>query len=202
MSRHSKTLKFRIGNSRTALQLKVWYGKVLDQTGLSNRTIDNKRIPYFDFTNDNLSKIQEELKFTMFSFNLDKIYIIQSGDRKSYRAICFNKVSYEENIRILMSCPHTIDIHYLGTLINTGKNFIRINPKNNEPIKIINILHKRLFELKYFFPIPKTEKRISSLVHNLFFNKISNDSIPIDKHNDKNTNFKSLEFNFYETVNY
>lgn len=93
-----KTLIFSVG---------ILNRKMVWTKGCTNKTIDLRFIPFFDYDNMRLSYVKEELKVLQEQFDLGDLPIFKSS-KNSYQAVGFSKLSLNEFQNVLMhsSCDY------------------------------------------------------------------------------------------------
>lgn len=157
-----KIHKIRIGNWKLGFQW--WFQKVYDRIGIDNTCFDGKYVPFWDFQDDPvtpLSRITIALNQIADEWGLSTIYVVQSSPHESYRAFCFDKVDFRENLAILAETDW-VDQNYLRSFARYKRSVIRVIPKRErgDHDKIVSQLDHT------------TMLRPKSLQHAFFFHKM------------------------------
>jgi hypothetical protein len=139
-------------------------------------------VTFWDFTEKDLQKIKESLKFIRRRKNLGVIYLFQSGSRKSYRAICLDKLPLAEMVRVICETPG-VDLAFIKWTMLRRRATIRITPKKEEEIRFIGALGY------------DSGKREKSLAHALVLENLF--GIPAQGNLDKS---EKVRYVHYETV--
>lgn len=137
-------LKLRI-NIRNRFLLFFMLTKIQTVKGMSTQVYNEhnrktkKHYIYWDMDNCSLNQAENELKSIQMQYDLGNIYIT-SDKENSYRAQCFNKISFSEYIRILANTKYVDDL-YLMEVFRRREGILRLSPKRDrEPQKVVSIL--------------------------------------------------------------
>ena len=133
----------RVGNWRIGLILKPFFFRTLFVNGFTSDVFSGKgeHILLWDFdVGIPLSGVFEALRFIKKCKKLGQIYVFQSGNRISYRAICLDKLSLREMVRTIAETQF-VDIAFLKWTMIRRSATIRYSPKYNEKIKYVGRLN-------------------------------------------------------------
>ncbi len=140
-------------NFRLKLKTLTLFGmlaKTQKVEGITSKIIGEKDLHYvfWDLEECSLNDCKFALKFVQDFHALGDIYITSDFPR-SFRAWCFDKVSFKNYLRILLDTEY-LDYNFFYWTVYKGKSTLRISQKKNRPKqKIVSVL--RSFEL----PIPE-----------------------------------------------
>jgi hypothetical protein len=118
--------------------------------GITSKVIGekDKHYPFFDLENCSLSQAESTLKVIQDIYDMSNIYI-ESDFSRSFRALCFDKVSFKKYLKMLLTIDY-LDYNFFYWTVQRGKATIRISQKENrEKQKIVSVI--RSFDI----PIPK-----------------------------------------------
>ena len=136
--------------------------------GISSRCMDGKHILFFDYDDQDLTQIIDEIKFLQEEFKLSNAYIFELDRPDSYHAIILDKFSISDAYTILKES--NIDYGYRESVkMVRGREWIlrsaekgnRNKPKylktieSNYNNKQISTAHKTFLELYYQIPTYK-----------------------------------------------
>lgn len=122
--------------------------------GVTSLQSDGKHIIMWDLDDCDLEEATLALRRIQREFSLSNIYIF-SDAKGSYRAWCFNHVSFWTYIHILTSMPEKmIDYNFLWWTVERGKATLRTsNKQGRPPQKLVRVLES------YPHPIPKVMEK-------------------------------------------
>jgi len=126
--------------------LSIWFQKVDKVLGVNSRIgkrEDDKHILLWDFDNNNINEIVEELKWIQEEYNLSDIFICADNKYKSYKAFCFKQFSFWEMIGILYDTDF-IDKNFYRWTVRKGQATMRISRKDDRiNLYLIHCIYSR-----------------------------------------------------------
>lgn len=132
--RINRRIRLRIGNRLLALNFQFWNTQVFDRIGIRNILPTGEMIPFWDFVDNPptpLTEIRNALIEIQKEYGLSTIYIIQSYPRQSYRAVCFDRLHFLENLAIVASTAYT-DENFIRSLARRRFSVMRIVSKKEK----------------------------------------------------------------------
>ena len=107
--------------------------------GYTNRCKDGKYCIFLDYDNSELSWIEAELNHLQHAFLLSDFYLFKSSEN-SYHAVCFDKVTMEDYVKILKNS--SVDINYINVPLHFGKKVwsLRLTDKDDVPLQFIEVI--------------------------------------------------------------
>lgn len=135
--------------------------------GVTSLQPDGKHIIMMDIDHSDLEEVTLALKRVQRKYALSNIYIYSDAEG-SYRAMCFNHVSFWTFINILTSMPEKmVDHNFLWWTVKQGKATLRTgNKQGRPPQRLVSVLES------YFLPFPK---RMEKVVYDTGVNKETTD---------------------------
>jgi len=112
--------------------------------GVTSKCEDGKHIIMLDYDQTELSKVETICKVLQDVFKLSTFYIFESSSN-SYHAVCFDKVSFSDLIRIMVFAG--TDESYVIKTLQRRYAVLRIASKGNKPPP--NYIKNLLGESKY-----------------------------------------------------
>ena len=121
-------------------QLRVYFSRLEKREGIASKVYskEDKHILLWDFDDSELSKIKKSLRFLQIWYKLSTIYIISSSPGR-YHAYCFTSRTFREVINIISATPE-IDTKYLRLGMVRGYYTLRISPRNNDRLNLVDKL--------------------------------------------------------------
>ncbi len=103
--------------------------------GITSRVIGEKDLHYvfWDLEECSLSQAEASLREVQTIYNLGEIYITSDFPR-SFRAWCFDKVTFKKYLKILLDTEH-LDYNFYYWTSYKGKSTLRISQKWNRENK-------------------------------------------------------------------
>jgi hypothetical protein len=126
----------RIGNWRLGFIFKPFFFRTEFVYGMTSDVFTGRgeHVLFWDFdVGTRYDDVVKALRFIKRRKGLGRIYLFQSGNRASYRAICLDKMPLKTMVQTIAETPHT-DIAFLKWTMIRRSATIRITPKGPEPI--------------------------------------------------------------------
>jgi hypothetical protein len=143
-----------------ALQFRAWYTPISIHYGITNSTFDGYYIPFWDFAEEfKFANILNAIRATQNQFDLSTVYVLQSTPTESYRAVCFDKMTWTRCVAVIGS-TECLDHNYLRFSIIRGRFVLRVTEKEGRKEKMVKALlsvpflprspdHAAFFHAKY-----------------------------------------------------
>ena len=121
-------------------QLRVYFSCLEKREGACSKIFgqNDQHIALWDFDDSDLTTIKSSLRLIQLWYKLPKIYIVSSSHER-YHAYSFTARSLREVINIISATPE-IDTKYLRLGMVRGYYTLRISPRKNDSIKLVEIL--------------------------------------------------------------
>jgi len=132
-------ITLRLGIIRFVFQLAL----VQDTLGIaSGEPFKSPQVLFWDFINTPKYLIERSLRHIQFKFNLGNIYLFQSGNRNSFRAICIDLIPLEQAQTIIMQTNY-VDKEFVKYFLTYGYKTIRVIEKSRdkEPNYFVRVLN-------------------------------------------------------------
>jgi hypothetical protein len=127
--------------------------------GITSKIAQDKHIIMWDLENCTLEQAEQTLNWIQHKYNLSDIRIY-SDIKKSFRAICFNVVSFRKLLQILFDTDY-VDFNFIHWAVVRGKATIRTSNKlNRKPQILVSILHSYHISLPQSFELCKYDTGI------------------------------------------
>lgn len=125
--------------------------------GVNSKLEDGKHFIMWDFDNTELDKLSTILHMMQQAYTLSNIYIMSTGTPTHYHAYCFNKVSWNRLVGILLNTP-LLDTGFLKVGFLRGYYTLRISPKQGREVKLVSVLASNVPETVTPTEIPEVIK--------------------------------------------
>lgn len=121
-------------------QARFYFSQLEKRQGICSKKFNNddKHMLLWDFDNEKLDSIIQELLRMMIKYELPSIYILRTSI-SGYHAYCFASRTFREIIHIL-SDTRFIDMHYLRLGMVRGYYTLRYSARRDGQPKLIKIL--------------------------------------------------------------
>jgi len=129
-----KQLSHRFG----CFRIGIYFAKTEYYVGVTSRCEDKKHVIFWDFESGKpLLAVINALRDVQKRFGLGDIFVFGSGDRNSFRAVCFEKMDWKKAIRIVCMTDH-VDFAFIRFSLQRYSFTLRLSPKTikGEPEEI------------------------------------------------------------------
>lgn len=157
--------KINMGLSRVNIRINIFtytlfvmFSRTQQLNGIMSRLPNGNHVIFFDSIDCDLNKLKEMWLPIQKRHNLSNCYIL-SDKENSFRIWCFNQVSFQELLIILLEAKPLMDWSFYVWTVNRGYATIRTSNKvNREQQKIIDVLES------YYISMPMALKQITNKV--------------------------------------
>ena len=128
-------LKIRFGKWKFMFS----YSQIEDIVGVNSKVGKDKHIRMWDLDNHPIKNVCAELRIMQKRFNLPNIYVVRTKKSESYHCYCLHKTSFMDACMVL-STTFMIDPIYYRLGVTRGYWTLRISPKSNRDIVLVDVL--------------------------------------------------------------